>query len=765
MERQRLRVTGIVQGVGFRPHVHGLATALGLVGHVGNDVDGVFIEVEGPAPMLDEFARRVRDEAPPLAAVEDVVVSAIATTGDTRFSIAASPRGGSRRVLISPDVATCEDCRAEVRDLDDRRYGYPFTNCTNCGPRYTIIRDVPYDRPFTTMADFPLCADCAAEYDDPTNRRFHAQPVCCAVCGPHLSMVVGGAPATAMSDDDEVIADASARLRRGEVLAIKGLGGYHLAVLASHDAAVTSLRQRKHREEKPFALMVTDLAMARKLCRVDDAEAALLSERARPVVLLRRRDDAAVAAGVAPGNRSLGIMLPYTPLHDLLMAAVAAPLVMTSGNLSDEPIAHRDDDALRRLGPIADAHLVHDRPIHIRVDDSVARVVAGRPVILRRSRGYAPAPMRLPVPAVQDVLAVGAEQKNTVGLARGSQVFLSHHIGDLENWETLQSFRQAVDHVGNLFDVQPRIIAHDLHPEYLSTKHARTMAEDDPGLQLVGVQHHHAHIASCLADNDHNEQVIGVAFDGTGFGLDGTIWGGEFLVADLIGFDRAAHLVTVPMPGGVAAIREPWRMALAHLDHAHDGDLPDLEMLARNANAAPQVLAVLRSGLNCPVTSSMGRLFDAVSAIVGLCDTATYEGQAAIALEQATDPTITDAYEVVLLEPKEEGPVRLDVAELVRCVSADVQAGRDVALVGARFHGWVAAATTSLCRRLAEEHGCTTVALSGGVFQNALLVERVVVTLEAVGLEVLTHRQVPPNDGGIALGQAAVAAARGAEPS
>ncbi|HEV2918645.1 MAG TPA: carbamoyltransferase HypF, partial [Actinomycetota bacterium] len=553
-------------------------------------------------------------EAPPLALVERVTELAVAGRGDREFVVAPSSAGGRRRALIPSDTATCADCLAELADPADRRYRYPFINCTNCGPRFTIVRDLPYDRPATTMAAFAMCADCAREYHDPADRRFHAQPVCCPACGPSLALVdregrpAGGGP----------LAGAAARLRAGSVVAVKGLGGYHLAADAASEPAVAALRARKHREDKPFAVMVADLDGARALGEVGPAEAAMLASPRRPIVLLARRPPkgrAAVAASVAPGNRSLGVMLPYPPLHHLLLAAVGRPIVLTSGNVSDEPIAYLDADALERLGGIADWLLVHDRPIHVRADDSVVRAFRGRELPLRRSRGFAPQPLGLPWPFPRHVLACGAELKHTFCLAKGGHAFLSHHIGDLENYETFRSFTEGVGHFRRLFAVSPEVVAHDLHPEYLSTKYALEL----DGVELEGVQHHHAHVAACLADNGEPGPVIGVAFDGLGYGPDGPIWGGELLVADLEGFRRAGHLETVPMPGGAAAIREPWRMAAAWLDTALGGQVAErLDVVGRNLGRWEQVVALARSGTASPVTSSAGRLFDAVAAILGV---------------------------------------------------------------------------------------------------------------------------------------------------
>ncbi len=564
--RTAIRVEGIVQGVGFRPFVYAVATGLGLSGFVGNDVDGVFVEVEGPALAVSEFLARLERDPPPLARIERVTTKAVPPTGSTSFAIAASDPDGTRRTLVSADTATCTDCLGELADPADRRFGYPFINCTNCGPRFTIVRDVPYDRPLTTMAPFAMCERCAAEYHDPADRRFHAQPTCCPACGPRLTL----RDAAGRALPGEPLAAAAELLGAGQVLAVKGLGGYHLAVDAACEEAAAALRARKHREDKPFAVLVADLAAARRLGQVEAADADLLTCAARPIVLLPRRAGAPVAPATAPGNRQLGIMLPYTPLHHLLIRAAARAIVLTSGNVSDEPIAYRDADALERLGGIADAFLGHDRAIHIRTDDSVARTFRGRPMLLRRSRGYVPEPVTVARPFPRPVLACGAEVKNTFCLAKQDRAFVSHHIGDLENAETLRSFTEGIEHFRRLFDIAPQVVAHDLHPEYLSTKYALELAEVD----LEPVQHHHAHVASCLADNGADGPVIGVAFDGTGYGADGTIWGGEFLIADLACYERGGHLARVPMPGGAAAIRQPWRMAAAYLSAAAPGERP-----------------------------------------------------------------------------------------------------------------------------------------------------------------------------------------------
>ncbi|HKY77948.1 MAG TPA: carbamoyltransferase HypF [Acidimicrobiia bacterium] len=750
-----IRVEGIVQGVGFRPFVHSLAGRLGLSGWVGNDAHGVVIEAEGDGEALARLVDSLGAEAPPLAVVERVSVRELEPQGEGTFRITQSRAGGGRTALVSPDVATCADCLAEIADPAARRYRYPFTNCTNCGPRFTITTTVPYDRPNTTMAAFPMCPDCAAEYEDPADRRFHAQPICCPACGPQLALV--GVDGTRRAAEDP-LAEAAARVRAGDVVAIKGLGGYHLAVLAGDETAVAGLRRRKHRDDKPFAVMVADVAAAREWCDVGAEEAALLESPSRPVVLLERRDGSGVAPSVAPGNRRLGVMLPYTGLHHLLAAAVGAPFVLTSGNLSDEPIVHEDGEARRRLAEIADVFLVHDRPIHSRVDDSVTRVFRGREIVLRRSRGYAPRPVALPWDFPRPVLACGAELKHTFCLGKGHHAFVSHHIGDLENYETWQSFTVGVEHFGRLFDIRPEVVAHDLHPEYLSTKFALDLEEAAGHVALTGVQHHHAHVASCLADNGEAGPVIGVAFDGLGWGTDGTVWGGEILVADLAGFERVGHLETVPMPGGAAAIREPWRMAAAWLDVIYGPDVPDhLELRRRHADRWRDVCQVARSGTSSPATSSAGRLFDAVSALCGIRDVIRYEGQAAVELEQRADLGESGAYRL----PVEGGSMlRLGAGELIQAVVDDLGLGAPVGVVAARFHRGLAAGVVSACRAVRAERGLTTVACSGGVFQNALLLGLVVDGLEAEGFRVLIHSRVPPNDGGISLGQAACAGAR-----
>jgi len=754
VERTRLRISGTVQGVGFRPFVHRAATACGLTGFVRNDERGAWIEVEGPRDALDAFARALEEDPPALARIEGISRVAVPPLGETSFRIERSTADGERRAPISPDAATCEACLAEILDPADRRHRYAFTNCTACGPRFTIVTGVPYDRAATTMRDFAMCDDCAREYADPTDRRFHAQPLCCPACGPRL--VLRGRDGK--QEPGDPIARTAALLASGAIVAIKGLGGFHLAVSCTDEAAVSALRARKRREERPFALLAPDLGAAERLVHLDDVGRRCLTGTQRPILLAPRREDAPVADGVAPGMRWLGVMLPYTPLHHLLAREVGAPIVLTSGNVSDEPIAYRDDDARERLAPLCDAWLTHDRPIHVRCDDSVVRVHRGVARPLRRSRGHAPAPLPLPFAAPAPILACGGELKNTLCLAKGARAYVSHHLGDLENWGAFEAFREAIDHLARLFDVTPAVIACDLHPEYLSTKHAQALALANPDLTLVGVQHHHAHAAACLAESGCEGPALAVCYDGLGYGTDGTLWGGELLVADLVDFERVGRLAPVPMPGAAAAIREPWRMAAAHLDAAFGAALPaGLEVVRRNRDRWDAIGALLRSGIQAPPTSSVGRLFDAVAALVGLRDRVSFEGQAAIALEQLADPTEAGAYPM----PVRDGALlELDGAALIRAVVADLGAGAPPARIAARLHNGLARATAEACRALRERRGVGVVALSGGVFQNQLLLDRLVTQLEADGFRVLLHAALPPNDGGLSYGQAVVAAAR-----
>jgi hydrogenase maturation protein HypF len=659
-------------------------------------------------------------------------------------------------------MATCDACLGELFDPADRRHRYPFINCTDCGPRFTIVRGVPYDRPLTTMAAFAMCSQCLAEYEDPGDRRFHAQPNACPVCGPSLRLL----DADARQLDDDPLAAVAAAWDAGLVVAIKGLGGFHLACRADHEEAVAALRSRKHREDKPFALMAPDLHAARAIVELTPAEEALLLGRERPILIARRLPDAAVARSVAPASPDLGVMLPYTPLHHLLLADAATTLVMTSGNLSDEPIAYGDEDALSRLRGIADLYLLHDRPIETRTDDSVVRslgTLRDAPLIFRRARGYVPASVPLPVAAPRPLLACGAELKSTFCVAKEGRAWVSHHIGDLKNYETLVSFEEGVAHFERLFAVEPEVVVHDLHPDYLSTGYA--LRRED--VETIGVQHHHAHLAACLAEHGEEGPAVGAIYDGTGYGLDGAVWGGELLVGDLTEFERPARLLPVRMPGGEAAVREPWRMACSWLlaANAADGSVDPAELplpAALAGKVAPEkwraVAGVAESELASPLTSSMGRVFDAVAALCGLRAEVTYEGQAAIELEAVSDRAESATYPLPAMVMG-DGLV-LDARETVSAVVRDLNAGVTVPTVAARFHNAIAVTTAATCACLAEERGLRSVVLSGGVFQNRLLLERTMPLLTANGLRVLVPTLLPPGDGGISYGQAAVAAAR-----
>jgi hydrogenase maturation protein HypF len=749
MQRLHIEIEGIVQGVGFRPFVFQLARRLGVSGWVLNDSRGVKIAAEAEADSLEAFCAALRVEHPPLACISRFETAEVPPTGERSFAIRESEILACRSAQIAPDAATCPDCLRELDDPTDRRYSYPFINCTNCGPRYTIVTGVPYDRPLTTMASFAMCPECRAEYEDPGSRRFHAQPNACPVCGPRLELRDGeGRPLPG-----EPLAETVRLLKEGRIVAIKGLGGYHLAVDAANSDAVAELRRRKVRDEKPFALMAFDLSQVSRFAETNEAERRLLTGSERPIVLLRRRAGGSISDLVAPGNHYFGVMLPYTPLHHLLLKDNFLALVMTSANLSDEPIAYRDEEAAGQLAGIADACLSHDREIFIRTDDSIARVMAGRPLLLRRSRGFVPRGIFLPAPQPQ-VLAVGAELKSTVCLTQDDRAFLSHHIGDLKNPSVYSSFSGAVDHLNGLLGIRPEVVAHDLHPDYLSTRYAETLT----GVRRVAVQHHHAHLASCLAENGVTDETIGVIFDGTGYGSDGHIWGGEFLIGGFEGFRRAAHLRYAAMPGGDAVTREPFRMALSYLIQAFGDDLPPLPVVAeRTAQELALFRRMIARGINSPLTSSCGRLFDAVSALVGLRQRVSYEGQAALELEMAIGEEHEERRYPFHLDG-ETLPLQLDTAALIRAIVADLLRGESVAVVSARFHNTLAEAVSAVCRRLRTEFGAPDrVALSGGVFQNVSLTERTVHLLDAAGFTVLTHSLVPPNDGGLALGQAAIA--------
>jgi len=743
--RKRIEVRGTVQGVGFRPFVYRLATSLGLAGYVRNVSGGVVIEIEGVEGAVASFLTRLRLEAPPLAVIEKVDIEDRDPQRGDAFIIHGSVGDPSKSGMVPPDIATCDECVADFLDPSNRRYLYPFTNCTNCGPRYSIIQDVPYDRSNTTMSVFAMCAECQSEYDSPSNRRFHAQPNACPACGPELLLLSsspGQAP-LAPASGSGLIRQTRQLLKSGAIVAIKGIGGFHLACDAENDGAVRRLRNRKRKSDKPFALMLPDLAAACEFAHVGEPDRRALLDPRRPIVLLPGRAGSTLSEAVAPGNRNIGVMLPYTPLHHLLFKDGIRALVMTSGNLAEEPIVSRHAD-LPRLHGLADHILAHNRDIQTRVDDSVVRCFEGIPRLIRRARGYAPEPVDLGH-CVSEVLACGGELKSAFCLTKDNYAILSQHIGDLENLETLEFFEETLRHMKRFFRVEPRAVACDLHPGYLSTKFALGL-----GLPQIGVQHHHAHIASCMAENRVREKVLGVAFDGTGYGTDGRIWGGEFLICDYKGFDRVAHFKYVPVAGGDAAVREPWRIALGYLREAFGDRLPDLPMLRRIEEKKLRfVLAALARRINTGDTSSCGRLFDAVSAICEVRLEANYEGQAAIELENRAAAGVEQKYALEL------DAAGIDTRPLIQAVAADVMRGAPVGLISAKFHNAIA----SLVLDAARAHHLKRVALSGGTFQNFYLLTRTVGLLRAAGFDVLLHSAIPPNDGGLALGQAMICAA------
>ena len=732
--RKRIHIQGIVQGVGFRPFVYELAVANQLGGWVRNSSEGVFIEVEGPAARLELFEGDLRRRRPVLAQIDRIQVTDIAQQGTRDFVILESEQVTEEFVLVPPDIATCAECYNDFTDPANRRYRYPFTNCTNCGPRYTIIRDIPYDRPATTMVEFPMCDDCRAEYENPADRRFHAQPNACPVCGPALS-----AP----------IEQAQSWLREGKVVAIKGLGGFHLASDATNGDAVRRLRERKRRSDKPFAIMAPDVAAVERWCEVSPADREALESPRRPIVILPRRPGTGISEAVAPGNKTIGVMLPYTPLHHLLFAGAGGgfeALVMTSGNVSEEPIVSREEE-LPRLASLYDEVLTHNRKIHTRVDDSVVRTFEGEVRVVRRSRGFAPQPVRLAFD-MAPALGAGGELKNTFCLTKQSYAILSQHIGDLENLETLEFFHETLAHMKRFYRIEPEVVGYDLHPGYLSTRAALEM----PGVRKVGVQHHHAHIASCMAENGLRDKVIGVSFDGTGYGTDGQIWGGEFLVCDFLGFERCLHLRYVPLAGGDAAVREPWRMALSYARDAWGQSLSEQLFGRIDPRRRAVVDAMVARRVNTVLTSSCGRLFDAVASLIGLRDETNYEGQAAIELEAVTEDGVESRYGF------EISGSDVDLRPAIREIVSDVRKGMGAGKVAAAFHNTLVAVIVEACRRTRESHGLKKVCLSGGTFQNFYLLRRAVEGLRRAGFNVYLHSHVPANDGGIALGQAVIAA-------
>ena len=805
LERRRIRVRGIVQGVGFRPTVYRLATERSLAGWVLNDAEGVLVELEGAAAAIDDFLDALRRDPPPLAEITAVESLPVPVTGETGFRIAPSG-GGQRAALVSPDMAICADCLRELLNPKDRRFRYPFINCTNCGPRYSIITDIPYDRPNTTMRGFTMCPECQAEYDDPANRRFHAQPNACPVCGPQLALHDASGNRIACEDPIRAVREA---LLAGRIVAVKGLTGFHLACDARNDEAVRELRRRKGRDQKAFAMMAASVAAIEQRARVDEADRALLESIQRPIVLVRKRPGHDLTALVAPKSPYFGFMLPYAPVHYLLLEGDFPPMIMTSGNLSEEPICREDGEALTRLSGIADLYLLHDRPIQTVCDDSVTMTQRGRPLMLRRGRGYAPRPIRLPLESPEPVLAVGPELKNDVCLVRGAEAFVSQHIGDLKNALAAGYFEATIDKMQRLLEIRPRVVAHDLHPAYLSTRYARRLAEG--GARLIGVQHHHAHIASVMAERGLDGECLGLAMDGTGYGPDGTVWGGEILRVSPATFTRLGHLSYVALPGGDAAIEHPIRTAWAYLLSAYGAAEAHRHRVGHLATAASPDLHLwadmIARGINAPRACGLGRLFDAVSVLVTACADSTYEGQAAVELEAAAGIMPDDAapYDFAIrdapaapqgaggtaarrrtamsedrsegrdhghanggvampsgkeaVEPGEEGWV-VDTAPVIRGVVEDIEAGRGAARTSARFHTTVAAMLLVAAEQAFEQTHLNRICLAGGCFANDRLVRTLAGALERDGFEVYVHREVSPGDGGVALGQAYSAAAR-----
>ncbi len=755
-ELARINVRGVVQGVGFRPFIYQLAVKHGLNGRISNTSEDVKIEVEGKTASIERFLADIPELAPPRSVIEEISVSHHPPVNYTSFEIRESIAEEGKYQLISPDIATCPDCLDEIFDPSNRRYRYPFTNCTNCGPRFTIIEDIPYDRPLTTMNHFKMCPDCRKEYEDPLNRRFHAQPNACPVCGPSLELLdTDGTPVQA----DDVISTAAQLLKDGRIIAVKGLGGFLLACDATSEATVNLLRDRKHRPFKPFAVMMSTMDEVKTHCDVTPEEGKLITSPNSPIVLVKWKRDSNITRAVAPNIRYLGVMIPYTPLHHLLLKETGLPMVMTSGNISEEPIARDNDEALRRLSGIADYFLVHNRDIYARYDDSVLMVEDETQQFLRRARGYAPYPLKLGYHNPQ-ILGCGAELKNTFCLTRDNYAFVSQHIGDMENLETMEHYENTITLYKKLFRIEPEAIAYDMHPDYLATKYALELAGNRPDLKTIKIQHHHAHIASCMADNGVDTPVIGVAFDGTGYGTDGKIWGGEFLVADYKEFKRAAHFEYLPLPGGEAAIKKPYRITAGYLlslfgEDALKQDLPFMKRITEEEVGI--ITQQVKKSIISPLTSSCGRLFDAVSALLGIRYEAGYEAQAAIEMEMlAYDEADDTTVYTYSLDKKEDRRI-IRVGDMFSAMIEDLHKGASQAKIAARFHNTVAVIIKDLCKVISGDTGIKDVALSGGVFQNRLLLRKSIGMLKQSGFRVLTHRQVPTNDGGISLGQVVIA--------
>ena len=761
LKRMQISARGLVQGVGFRPFIYNLATKFSLAGFVQNDTNGVLIDVEGRDDSINEFLECLIKSPPPHVVIEDIHYMTFPPRGYKDFIIEKSAIKDGKATIVSADISTCQECLKELFDTNDRRYRYPFINCTNCGPRFTIIKDIPYDRTNTTMSDFTMCQDCSKEYHDPQNRRFHAHPNACPVCGPQLALYNNEGLKIHTHDP---LSTVCTLLKEGKIVAVKGLGGYHLACDATTSTVVSLLRKRKNRYDKPFAVMMENLETIKQFCHVNDYEENVLLSVQKPIVLLRKKNSCTLSPKVAPENKYLGVMLPYTPLHYLLLKESGLSLVMTSGNISDEPIVYNDTESFERLKGITDYFLAHDREIFMRCDDSVVRVNEDREMIIRRSRGYAPFPLRMQYVFARPTLAIGAFLKNTFCLAHRNHAFLSHHIGDLENTETLNSFESSIEHYKNLFSMEPEAIAYDLHPEYLSTRYA--LAQSDR-IFKIGVQHHHAHIVSCMAENGINHKVIGVAFDGLGYGDDGNFWGGEFLIADLSGYERAGHLDYVPMPGGEQAIKEPWRMALSYLYHIYGDNIPPISPLypSRFAVKTKKKLEILfkmlSQRINSPLTSSMGRLFDGVASILGLQHTINYEGQAAIKLEFIADEHTTESYPFdidVTVGARCNVPLRIiRWQQIIEHIVKDVKSGVANSVISAKFHNSIVNMTLQVCTILRDGSGLHEVVLSGGVFQNNFLFSRLLKKLTSNDFKVYFPQKIPCNDGGISLGQAVIA--------
>lgn len=747
----RIEIRGIVQGVGFRPFIYNLAQECNLNGYVLNDTDGVEVEAEGNKPDLGRFLRRITSSAPPQSRILEMKIKEVSPRGFQEFSIRESKKRKARTVLVSPDLATCPDCLKELFDPQDRRFNYPFLNCTNCGPRLTIIQDTPYDREKTTMSAFKMCPHCNQEYLNPENRRFHAQPNACPVCGPGLILTDNQGKRLNAIDH---ISTTIELLRKGHIIAIKGIGGYHLACDATNNKAVSTLRKRKYREDKPFALMTKDPKTVQRFCHLSPSEKDLLESVQRPIVLLKKRNVGLIAPEVAPLQKNFGVMLPYSPLHHLLLKDSNLILVMTSGNQSDEPIAYDDKEAFNGLNKIADYFLLHNREIYRRCDDSVTRIFKGKEMVLRRGRGYVPLPVNLDLKFRKHILATGAQLKNTFCLARDSFAFPSTHIGDLENYETLDFYSREIERFKKLCSVNPEVVAYDMHPEYLSTKYALSLTD----VKKIPVQHHHAHVASCMAENKISRKVIGVAFDGTGYGEDGNIWGGEFLLADLQSFQRVVHFRYIPMPGGEAAIKNPWMMAASYLYAGFGEDFLnlDLELVRKIDSLKWEIIRkMLDQKLNLFLTSSAGRLFDAVSVLLNFREKTNYEGQPAVELEFWADENLREKYEYEITGEKELHIVCPEL--IIKGVVNDLMKKESISRISARFHNTMAQIVYDVCSKLRKEYDLNSVCLSGGVFQNMFLLNRTCSRLSENKFRIYTHHRVPPNDGGISLGQAVIA--------